>query len=134
MRSDQKLLIPSLTTALRPPAFLLERYFEPSNLTTVRSEQTYTDGTQQERDIPTADVTSIKATLYIIQEFTETAAELDFDTGLELLFRNFHLVLTGDPKEDWITTLQVQAPPPTEVGFWTTLADWKRTFLYHVDQ
>lgn len=73
MRSDQKLLIPSLTTALRPPAFLLERYFEPSNLTTVRSEQTYTDGTKQETDIPTTDVTSIEATLYVIQEFTEIA-------------------------------------------------------------
>jgi hypothetical protein len=51
----------------------LERYFEPSNLTTVRSEQTYTDGTKQETDIPTTDVTSIEATLYVIQEFTEIA-------------------------------------------------------------
>jgi hypothetical protein len=57
---------------------------------------------------------------------------LDFDTGWEL-FRNFRQVLRENLKEDWITPLQVQAPPQTEVGLRATLADWKRTFL-HVDQ
>jgi hypothetical protein len=55
------------TTAFRASAFTLRRDFDPTELPTVHLEQNYEDSSQQKREVPTADGSSIEATLYVMK-------------------------------------------------------------------
>jgi hypothetical protein len=70
--------------AFRAPAFTFKRDFDPTELPMVRLEQNYEDGSEQKWEVPTADGSSIEATLYVICEFNEITTELQSYTPLEL--------------------------------------------------
>jgi hypothetical protein len=69
--------------AFRAPAFTFIRDFDPTD-PMVRLEQNYEDSSGQKWEVPTADGSSIEASLYVICEFNEITTELQFHTPLEL--------------------------------------------------
>jgi hypothetical protein len=64
----------------------------PEDFVLVKVQQNYLNGRTEKREIPCTDGASIKAILYCLREFLETAKELDFDTG-DKLFNNFRRTL-----------------------------------------
>jgi hypothetical protein len=65
--------------ALCKPILQLKADYDSTKLTTVRLIQMYADGTTVKQDIPQTDGTSIEAMLHCIQEYQETADEINLD-------------------------------------------------------
>ncbi len=74
------------------PVILLKQDFDPTELTLIKLQQNYDDGTKEKMGTPIINGRYIEANLYGLHEFRETAEELTFDTGDEL-FKHFHRIL-----------------------------------------
>jgi hypothetical protein len=108
------------------PSFSLKADYDSTKLTTVRLTQMYADGTTVKRDIPQMDSTSIEAVLHCIQEYQETADEINLD-GDEL-FINFRRTLCGIAKDDW-DSVTALINNRTLATFLVALENWKSDMI-----
>jgi hypothetical protein len=114
------------------PVISLKQDFDPTELTSVRLQQTYDDDTKEKLETPIIDGRSVEANLYSLREFRETAEELTFDTGDEL-FKYFRRILRSTIKDDWDTVVTDNGfdgvNGKTEIDFANCLREWKLTFV-----
>jgi hypothetical protein len=110
----------------------LKQDFDPTELTSVQLQQTYDDNSREKLETPIIDGRSVKANLYGLREFLETAEELTFDTGDEL-FKYFRPILRNTIKDDWDTVVSDNgvdgANNKTENDFLHCIRTWKLTFV-----
>jgi hypothetical protein len=95
-------------------------------------QQNYNDGTKEKMGTPILDGRSVKANLYSLHEFQETAGELNYDSGDEW-FKYFRRILQGTVKDDWDNIVTDNGfdgvNGKKEVDFNQCLTDWKLTFV-----
>jgi hypothetical protein len=114
------------------PVISLKQDFDPTELSSVRLQQVYDDGTREKLETPIIDGRSVEANLYGLREFLETSEELTFDTGDEL-FKYFRRTLQLTIKDDWDTVVFDNGFDgiinKTENDFLHCIRLWKLTFV-----
>jgi hypothetical protein len=108
--------------AYQRPIIQLKPDCQPSDFIMVKLQQTYANNRVEKLETPATERSSIEQILYCGREFLETASQLNFDTGPELI-NNFCRILWSTVKDDWDLVVALAPQPRTPVIFHAALGE-----------